>query len=938
MTIDRNDPRLTAFVLNELEDREKAEVEAALQSSDELRSEIEKIREACAQLTGALGQEPTVGLRPEQIEEIERAVGPQTRTSTRPWWWRPGLPIAASVLLAAVLFGPGWVERLQPAKQVALQQREAVVGGIREAAGQEVDSLSKAESALKKNKQALADASEVFEQNRQLPDGRKESSGSDVEPAVSSNEPQSGQRSNHARADQDAEKVQRRLGPEMEEGRSSQVKDGFAVSLQTGTDTKQMAEGKAGDQFRDATDPAGPAPAAPALEPPLEAKVTNFEARLSGRRQAESTDARLREEDLQGAGDTIGRSKIVSGAEADTERTRGVSTRNVVDQLEEPTFADKGAGLDEATRSEGELRAGAAGLPGSAPAPVGGQGRGELARRDLGQAQVAGNVRVTGQKTDYEVSVARRAPVPTAEGEAGEYYGNEPREEAAVRGYHFGDRYWHRHPYPDPDPHPQPKPDLNTESYDRIVENPFVRVENDPRSTFSIDVDTASYANVRRFLTQGTRPPRDAVRIEELINYFSYDYPQPGGGQPFSISLEVAAAPWHPQHRLVRVGLKGREIREGKRPSSNLVFLIDVSGSMRPANKLPLLKESMRLLVDRLTENDTVAMVVYAGASGLVLPPTTGDRKSTIRHALENLHAGGSTNGGAGIELAYKCAVDSFIRGGVNRVILATDGDFNVGVTNQGDLVRLIERKRQSGVFLSVLGFGMGNLKDANLEKLADKGNGNYSYIDSDREARKVLVEQMNSTLVTIARDVKIQIEFNPARVQAYRLIGYENRVMAHQDFNDDRKDAGEIGAGHTVTALYEVVPSGIDMNGPGVDPLRYQPATQPENAGSDRMGEPPHGNELMFVRLRYKKPDGGASRLVERPLPDANQSFAAASPDFRFAAAVASFGMLLRDSAYRGDASFDQVLNWALAGRGEDAHGHRQDFLRLVIQAQGLD
>ncbi len=474
-----------------------------------------------------------------------------------------------------------------------------------------------------------------------------------------------------------------------------------------------------------------------------------------------------------------------------------------------------------------------------------------------------------------------------------------------------------------------PAPDFNTEAYDRIEDNPFLEVSQNPLSTFSIDVDTASYANVRRFLQRGTLPPKDAVRIEEMLNYFSYDYPVPSGEGPFSASVEVAQAPWALEHRLVRIGLKGKEVAMEDRPSSNLVFLLDVSGSMRPSNKLPLLKKAMRLLVDRLGEKDRVAIVVYAGASGLVLPSTSADQKERILAALENLETGGSTNGGSGIRLAYQSAVSHFISGGINRVILATDGDFNVGTTNQGDLTRLIEDNARSGVFLTVLGFGMGNYKDSTLEKLADMGNGNYAYIDNINEARKVLVDEINSTLITIAKDVKIQIEFNPLQVSAYRLIGYENRLLRQEDFNDDTKDAGEIGAGHTVTVFYEIVPAGRGLSIPGVDPLKYQtPMGTTEVAQS---------GELLTLKLRYKQPDGQTSRLLEFPVRDADQAYSQASQDFKFAAAVASFGMILRESPYKGNGTLAAVLELAQEGKGSDPHGYRGEFLELVKLARAL-
>jgi len=472
--------------------------------------------------------------------------------------------------------------------------------------------------------------------------------------------------------------------------------------------------------------------------------------------------------------------------------------------------------------------------------------------------------------------------------------------------------------------------DLNTEAYDHIEDNPFLSPAQNPLSTFSIDVDTASYSNVRRFLNEGRLPPKDAVRIEELINYFPYAYPQPTDEHPFSVTVEVAGCPWNAEHRVARLGLKGKEIAAEKRPPSNLVFLIDVSGSMMPDNKLPLIKRALRLLVEQLTEKDSVAIVVYAGNSGLVLPPTSGDQKQKILSALDRLEAGGSTNGGEGIGQAYATAMRNFIQGGVNRVLLCTDGDFNVGVTSQGELIRLIQDKAKGGVFLSVFGFGMGNYKDSTLEKLADKGNGNYGYIDTLNEARKVFVEQMNGTLITIAKDVKIQVEFNPNQVSAYRLIGYENRLLRKEDFNDDKKDAGEIGAGHTVTALYEIVPSGKAMNLPGVDPLKYQPNPQVPVGGH------PSG-ELMTVKLRYKQPDGDSSQLVEFPIAASQTAYAQASGDFKFAAAVAAFGMVLRESPYKGTATFDAVAELGAEGRGSDASGYRTEFLKLVKEAKAL-
>ncbi|MDR3622954.1 MAG: VWA domain-containing protein [Paludisphaera borealis] len=465
------------------------------------------------------------------------------------------------------------------------------------------------------------------------------------------------------------------------------------------------------------------------------------------------------------------------------------------------------------------------------------------------------------------------------------------------------------------------------EAYEEIVDNDFAQVAREPLSTFSIDVDTASYANVRRFLEQNTLPPKDAVRIEELLNYFQYEDPAPKGDEPFAVHAEVAGCPWNPEHRLARIGITGRKIEAGRRPMSNLVFLIDVSGSMSEPNKLPLLVGSLKLLVDQLGENDRVAIVVYAGASGLVLPSTTCDKKAEIIASLESLRAGGSTNGGAGLQLAYDTAIQHFIKGGANRVILATDGDFNVGVTGHDELTRLIEAKAKSGVFLSVFGFGMGNLKDGTLERLADKGNGHYGYIDSPREARKVFVEELGATLVTIAKDVKIQVEFNPSKVGAYRLIGYENRLLQAQDFSDDKKDAGEIGAGHHVTALYELIPPGKDVGYAKVDALEFQkPAEEVEPRP-----------ESLIVKLRYKAPDGDASKLIKGGVLDAGTPFTSASRDLQFASAVAGFGMLLRDSPHKGDLTFAAVVEIAGSAVGNDPGGYRTEFLGLVNKAKSL-
>lgn len=463
------------------------------------------------------------------------------------------------------------------------------------------------------------------------------------------------------------------------------------------------------------------------------------------------------------------------------------------------------------------------------------------------------------------------------------------------------------------------EPVANQEAYEGVVDNSFLPVSaSNTLSTFSIDVDTASYSIIRRDLNQGRLPPKEAVRIEEMINYFTYAYPPPSKDVPFSVNLEAVACPWNPEHQLVRIGLQGKTIASDARPVSNLVFLVDVSGSMQDPNKLPLVKAGLKLLVDQLTENDRVAIVVYAGAAGMVLDSTTGDKKREILAALENLQAGGSTNGGEGIQLAYRVAADHLVPKGVNRVILCSDGDFNVGVTDRNSLVSLVEQQAKGGVFLTMLGFGSGNFKDATMEQLADKGNGNYAYIDTLNEAKKVFVDQIQGTLMTIAKDVKIQVDFNPAKVASFRLIGYENRILAHQDFDNDQKDAGEIGAGHTVTALYELVPAVSDV------PV-------------GRATGEPAGDKLLTVRLRYKQPDAAESQLLEFSAMDRGLAFSQASPDCAWAAAVAAFGMILRDSPYKGNATLPAVLEIAQTAKGDDKAGYRTEFLELVRSAQRL-
>jgi Ca-activated chloride channel family protein len=472
-----------------------------------------------------------------------------------------------------------------------------------------------------------------------------------------------------------------------------------------------------------------------------------------------------------------------------------------------------------------------------------------------------------------------------------------------------------------------PVEDFNREGYSAIHENGYKEAIKTPLSTFSIDVDAASYSNMRRFLNNGQKPPMDAVRIEEMINYFNYDYPQPDNGHPFAIIQELANCPWNNENMLLHIGLQGEKIAMDNLPASNIVFLIDVSGSMSSPDKLPLLKKAFKMLVSQLREEDRVAIVVYAGSSGLVLPSTPGTEKQTILSSLEKLQSGGSTAGAAGLKLAYKVAAENFIEDGNNRIILATDGDFNVGQSSNAEMERLIEKERERGTFISVLGFGTGNYMDDKMEIIADKGNGNYAYIDNIMEAKKVLVNEFGGTLFTIAKDVKIQIEFNPQVVESYRLIGYENRLLNDEDFEDDKKDAGELGSGHTVTALYEIKLA--NTGSLKKNDLKYQ-TTKLNTIAKE-------GDELATVKFRYKKPQGTKSILLEEIIPYTNNYADNMSDNFRFSAAVAGFGMLLRDSEYKGSATHKSIIDLATNAKGKDQEGYRSEFIQLIKLAEHL-
>lgn len=470
---------------------------------------------------------------------------------------------------------------------------------------------------------------------------------------------------------------------------------------------------------------------------------------------------------------------------------------------------------------------------------------------------------------------------------------------------------------------------LNTEQYPTFNENKFQLAKDVPLSTFSIDVDAASYSNMRRFINQGQLPPSDALRIEEMINYFSYNYNQPEGSDPVNILTEVGECPWNKKHRLVKIGLKAKEIESSKLPVSNFVFLIDVSGSMRGGNRIELVKSSLKLLLNNLRAEDKVAIVTYAGNAELLMPPTSGADKQKIREVINNLQVGGWTDGGSGMQLAYDVARKNFVKDGNNRIIMCSDGDFNVGAQSDNDLQTLVEKERKSGVFLSMLGYGMGNYKDDKMQTIAQAGNGNHAYIDNLQEANKVLVNEFGSTMYTVAKDVKLQLEFNPSKVQAYRLVGYETRLLRKEDFNNDAIDAGEMGAGHTVTAMYEVIPVGVQSNFVGsVDALKYQKEQNTESLFNT-------SPEMLTVKLRYKQPDGDTSKLMLRTLIDAKND--RVSDDFKFASSVAMFGQLLKESDYKGTASYDEVIALATDGLGKDQYGYKKEFIRLVESTKGL-
>lgn len=881
MKYDPNDPRLTAYVLDELSEDERREIEELLESDPQARRQVEEIRQTAGWLTEELQAEPASTLSDQDRDRILQA---GAFTAGRGTLLKASLGLAAAVLMGLGIHTIWSVYQSEPSlsghynlETVAEAPPESPMDD-----GAQSQSVQTQEPEASQAQLDDAETTDAIPPSAESPPVETAAAGADSAPGRDATESETAGRSRSAQSQPPRPEDPARGKETQRASAASSVQEPSAAIL-SGT-----VSDRSGGVL-------------PGVEVELRRSGT-YTSRAgftddSGRFQFDQLSAGTWEVSMEMEGFRKHQQVLELKPLQELDLNAVLEVGTLSEEIAVISSSDVHATASETVQSQMEQR--------TRSLPLNGRNPLDLLRLAPGTAQAPAEGNEPGSRQPSSFGAAL-APPPSL-----------PKPNAVA------DDDRRDRPVLPPDPH-------NTESYQHIEDNPFRRVDEEPLSTFSIDVDTASYSNLRRFINAGTRPPKDAVRIEEMINYFRYSYAGPDDEQPFAVRVETARAPWRPENLLLRVGLKGKEIPSENRPPSNLVFLLDVSGSMASADKLPLLKKGMKLLVENLAQKDRVAIVVYAGAAGLVLPSTSCDRRGTILAALERLGAGGSTAGAAGIQLAYKVAQENFIEGGINRVILATDGDFNIGVSSQGELVRLIEEKRASGVFLSVLGFGTGNLKDDKMESLADVGNGNYAYIDTLREARKVLVEQIGGTLMTIAKDVKIQIEFNPQRAAAYRLIGYENRLLAAQDFNDDAKDAGEIGAGHSVTALYEIIPAGGDVSSlPSRDPLRYQ---RPSSGGGQASSD-----ELLMLKLRYKRPQESESRLMQIPVRDRSSSFEAASEDFRFAAAVAAFGMILRDSPHKGSASIDSVREIARKALGEDPSGHRAEFLYLVNAARPL-
>ncbi len=877
-----DDPRITAYVLGEMSDQERHDFEIEMEADGELASAVEEARTVTDQLASLYGDETIPSLGDERRAAIVAGGAVSPAVDPSPSWPRIGLVLAiAAALLLMLGVAPVMYRQHQAEKQVTMAQLEdelELAQASSESTSREALRQSGRKSDLKVMAEELVDAELALEEmvptteslsitSRPLGEKRSEDLA-----RVSNEQAQRGGESLSQRGSMRRSIVPANTGP---------------ASEASGPDGSEIA-GRPTVRYQSSA--SAPAPAAAPLAAPaavdgLGASVVK--AKDSGLSSLADSDGETNVEFVPESG-TI----VLSGREEMKER--------VVEAIERQ--ADNEA-LRTRLSASADQRLQESGLQDS---------QGTIVTR-AAQPAVAVTELASG------LSYRAKAGAVNSSGKLPELEELQLKTEGFDYGLPIDEGRG---------------PGVAGDRFEPITDNPFQRVADHPLSTFSVDVDTASYSKVRDYLMRANQLPRpDAVRIEELVNYFSYDYQPPADTDehPFAARVSVTSCPWNEGHRLARIALKGKTMEKEDRPQCNLVFLLDTSGSMNAPNKLPLVIEGMQLLLKQLNENDKVAITVYAGSAGLVLDSTAAKKEKKIRKALTQLSAGGSTNGGAGIALAYQTARDHFIPEGVNRVILCTDGDFNVGTTGTDELVRMVENEAKGGVFLSVLGFGMGNHNDAMLEQISGRGNGNYAFIDSREEAHKVLVEQTSGTLVTIAKDVKLQIEFNPTQVSSYRLIGYENRILAKEDFNDDKKDAGEIGAGHSVTALYEIVPAGVeaDAEPPKVDDLKYQQPSQPSEAADSE--------EMLTLKLRYKQPDGDTSTLVEFPVVDEGGQFADADDDVRFVAAVASFGMQLRRSPYAGSWTMSDAMNIANRAKGEDRDGLRAEFVTLVQKASEL-
>jgi Ca-activated chloride channel family protein len=930
MTFDTDDPRLTAYALGELDPAQEQEIDQLLSCSDEARKFVAEIRQTAGWLTQELQKErqaqsplPPVDLK--AIEQTLKARKPEL--PQRPWWRKryKTLSIAATLLVGATVGLLTWnVQRAGSGPEMSVFARKHLPRSVATLSHSNLPSAPAPEPPQKRTSavsnrrialgprrlpmsekdQARAELKPSMEQPGQVPSSNAARFGDRVD-SISSDDGQSGPpagashgKATHKQVAQ-AEKVAILGGmPDLESARRfGDFRRSKEADNPVSLDKTAVARRPQGTTTRDL------------------AMAFDKKAEIMAKQLGSSKDRALRSMS-QDQGATLTNSGLpVSGPYAQ---------QNSMNQLAPPFLQ---SGQNQAQKSQQAGVAGAPALAKAAPAPGQMAAAAPTARAPAPASPAPAALQpsappATSTETAVVSALAGQAP---AEGQKG----NQPVRQAEPLDGPMVQ-------VPEPGLNPaEAEPAGNNEAFERIQENPFIRAMEMPISTFAIDVDTASYANVRRYLDQTNQlPPPDAVRIEEMLNYFSYQDPSPppGSPDPFAITLEVARCPWNGEHRLARIGIAGKTIDPKDRPASNLVFLIDVSGSMAAANKLPLLKWGLERLVEQLSPRDRVALVVYASSASVFLDSTPCDSggKATILSRIGQLRAEGSTNGGSGIQLAYDMAVRNFKKDGVNRVLLATDGDFNVGITQRDELIKLIEIKAKSNVFLSVLGFGMGNLKDSTLETLADRGNGFYAYIDTADEAHQVLVRQMSGTLVTIAKDVKIQVDFNPAKVEAYRLIGYENRALENADFANDAKDAGEIGAGHHVTALYELVPPGSQ----NLAAANAAASTSKFLKPAELKGDSP---ESLAIKLRYKKPDGESSLLVERSVIDQGLDLSQASLDFRLASAVAGFGMLLRNSSYKGNLTYAAVLELAQPALRHDPYDTRKEFCRLVMKASQI-